>query len=323
MEKLMLLLGLLTVAYLPCLRAAECEDKWDFCPELADYCSSRTVPNACPLTCKRCSPQPEPEPPVGPTGGPVFTGECGKPDVIKTRVIGGTTAKRGSWPWQILLMHDRRPMCGGTLIAPQWVVTAAHCVYGREWSKDFAIRVGEQDWKTTEGSEKNYDVVKVLRNPNYSPRTLNNDIALLKLRTPVVFNKYVKPICLPKGNVPVGTECYITGWGKIVHPGRMFEKLQQAVLPVVSNRQCEEKNRKRIPIPVTDAMICGGDGGSTRRSGCHGDSGGPYVCKVNGVWELHGAVSHGSPVCKSTETYTVFARVFHFLGWIKDTVQRN
>ena len=88
------------------------------------------------------------------------------------------------------------------------------------------------------------------------------------------------------------------------------------MLPVVSNKECQRKNKKRLPIPVTNAMICGGDGGTSKRSGCHGDSGGPFVCKVGGVWELHGAVSHGSRRCKSTESYSVFARVFYFLNWI-------
>ena len=67
---------------------------------------------------------------------------------------------------------------------------------------------------------------------------------------------------------------------------------------------------------VTDEMVCSGDGGNTRKSGCHGDSGGPFVCLLNARWELHGAVSHGSPRCSSTKSYSVFARVAHFKQWI-------
>ena len=91
--------------------------------------------------------------------------------------------------------------------------------------------------------------------------------------------------------------------------------LQQGRIPVVSKAACYAKNRHEIPIPITDAMICAGRG--WKISGCHGDSGGPFVCRIGGRWELHGAVSHGSGECKASSTYTVFSRVNHFKDWIQ------
>lgn len=112
---------------------------------------------------------------------------------------------------------------------------------------------------------------------------------------------------------------YITllGWGQIKHPGDMVSILQQGMLPVVTNKKCYEKNKHLIGVPITDAMICGGDDNS-KTSGCHGDSGGPYVCRINGKWELHGVVSHGSGDCDAKKSYTVFARVNHFKDWIQE-----
>merc|ERR1719361_926641 len=127
---------------------------------------------------------------------------------------------------------------------------------------------------------------------------------------------------MPSKDPPVGTECYITGWGKTKHPGSMtMGPLQQAILPVVSKQVCHAFNFANIRIRVTDDMICGGDRGQTTKSGCHGDSGGPYVCKINGRWEVHGAVSHGSGICSSKKSYTVFARTNYFRTWIEQQMQ--
>jgi len=270
------------------------------------------------MSCKNCqvtTSAPTPVPTSGPTSGPVT---CGLRQIASSKVIGGQDAVPGQWPWQILLKRSGRPMCGGSIISSRWIVTAAHCV--SKWYS-YSVVVGENNRLKNEGTEKEYQVSKVFPHPAYGQ--LNNDIALLKLSQDIQFNKYVQPACLPQKDVKPGHKCYITGFGKIKHPGNMHTQLQQALMPAVDSKVCEAKNRKIINIPITDAMICGGEGGVNPISGCHGDSGGPYVCEVNGKWELHGAVSHGSPRCKSTETYTVFARVTHFRKWIDATMQSN
>ena len=95
----------------------------------------------------------------------------------------------------------------------------------------------------------------------------------------------------------------------------MTHILQQAPMQVIDQGTCDRKNYAAIRVRVRDSMICGG--GAGRISGCQGDSGGPFSCNLNGRWELHGAVSHGSRYCRSSETYTVFARVAKFRSWIK------
>lgn len=303
------------------------------------------IRKACARTCKVCTTKPRttarpPQTPVSPTQFPPKTqgpitqappsqappsqapGSCGQPQVQMSKVIAGDNAKRGSWPWQILLLMSGRPGCGGSLINSRWVVTAAHCVDRNENSpKMFKVRVGEHDIKAKEGSESDIDVEHVIMHGKYG--RLDYDIALLKLAKPVKFSKYVQPICLPSADVKPGTKCYITGWGKINHPGSMHHYLQQAAMPIVSNKVCDKKNFATIRVHVTDRMVCAGDGGKTKISGCHGDSGGPLVCQVGGRWELHGDVSHGSPRCSSKDTYTVFGRVHYFKDWIADMIEKG
>jgi len=252
------------------------------------------------------------------------TAHCGNPAIKASRIIGGKEARPGSWPWQILLLRHRFGMCGGTLIHPEWVITAAHCVFKeKDFPKKFTARVGEHYNGRKEGFEVDIPVEKIILHPDYSKSLHNNDIALLKLSQPAQLNSHVHPACLPSGEIPVGSQCYITGWGKIFQRGFMYPKLQQGRLPVVSKENCAARNTKNLHIQITDAMLCAGKkaGSWGKVSGCHGDSGGPFVCKNGDRWELQGVVSWGSPQCDILKAYQVFARVNHFKAWIEEQME--
>jgi len=249
---------------------------------------------------------------------------CGKTFFTHSRVIAGKTATRGSWPWQILLLKDWKPHCGGSIVGPKHIVTAAHCIEKEEMNPSkFLVAVGEHDTSHREGMERWYRVKKIYEHPDYNqPSMLNNDIAVLEVDPPIMFNRYAQPVCLPDKSLPSGTDCYVTGWGKTRHPGYMTHLLQQAKMKIVSNGECYKKNHSFMKVPITWKMLCTGDGGQTRKSSCHGDSGGPVVCPVNGRWELHGLVSFGSPRCRSDETYDVNVRVTEFKKWIEDIMHK-
>ncbi|KAJ7370922.1 Chymotrypsin-like elastase member 3B [Desmophyllum pertusum] len=217
------------------------------------------------------------EPPLPPNTNQPPSRSCGVSPRGNGRVIGGDDATPGAWPWQVGLHTNRGGFfCGGTLVTPEWVVTAAHCIstFGRT----------------------------------------NNDIALIKLSRAADINDRVSPACLPIADytVPPETTCYITGWGKIRHPGNSHHTLQQAKISPVSESDCKRKNG----YGITRQMLCAGVPG-TRLGGCHGDSGGPFVCKdADGFWVLQGAVSWGSADCNAQRMFTVFARVSVFREWI-------
>ena len=116
----------------------------------------------------------------------------------------------------------------------------------------------------------------------------------------------------------------LIGWGKIRHPGSSHPVLQQALLPVINSSYCQHKvdlGPSWQRLNITHNMVCAGEEGSIK-SGCHGDSGGPFVCPDGkGLWVLEGAVSWGSYRCDALDRFTVFTRISHLRRWIDQQIK--
>lgn len=256
-------------------------------------------------------------PPPPPTGAPPTRG-CGiRPS---SRIVGGTDAKPGDWPWQAMLRTGSGfPYCGGTLVTPVWVVTAAHCIATQTASSVF-VRLGAYRRRENVGTEQDFSVIKIIKHPSYNnPKRYSHDIALLKLDKPAALDRNVALACLPQNVAAPGdnTKCWITGWGRLSSGGGTPDKLQQASVPIAGRDRCD----KAYPRRIHDSMICAGlDQGGI--DSCQGDSGGPMVCENGGRYYLQGVTSWGYG-CASPGKFGVYAKVKFLLSWINDEMKNN
>ena len=129
-------------------------------------------------------------------------------------MIGGADATAGEWPWQAKLETKKWGFtCGGSLITPTWVMTAAHCISDNDPSV-YSVTLGDLNRKKKDGTEQKFSVKRVVVHPDYnSPFPVNNDIALIELTRPVIKTLFVNTVCLPRESevVSPGTKCYISG----------------------------------------------------------------------------------------------------------------
>ncbi|XP_015774187.1 PREDICTED: uncharacterized protein LOC107352362 [Acropora digitifera] len=243
---------------------------------------------------------------------------CGKRPTRSTLIVGGTVAPINSWPWQVLLRtRDGRQFCGGSLIKPEWVLTATHCVEGKSPSS-IQVTLGAHYLSTASvvGTEQQVDVAQIIQHKNYnSPKRWSNDVALLKLSRPAVLRNGVGLVCLSDDQFQRpfnGRSCWTTGWGRLSWPGPQPKELMQVDLPLVSPQNCSTS----YPTGYDqNSMICAGtsQGGT---GACKGDSGGPLVCEFKGKWYLEGVTSWGRLPCALPSKPTVYADVRKLKSWI-------
>ncbi|TRY95606.1 hypothetical protein DNTS_017817 [Danionella cerebrum] len=188
---------------------------------------------------------------------------CGSA-TLSTKIVGGANANNGSWPWQASINAASFGgfYCSGSLINNQWVLTQAQ-VFILVKASQLIVYLGRNSQKGPNPNEISRNVTKIIKHPNYISE--ENNVALLKLSSPVTFNDHIKPVCLAAaGSVFVeGTMGWVTGWGSIVTNEWNFpilpDLLQEVEAPVLNSADCQNA----YGGANTDGLMCAGffDGG--------------------------------------------------------------
>ncbi|KTG37495.1 hypothetical protein cypCar_00000472 [Cyprinus carpio] len=245
--------------------------------------------------------------------------KCGQP--TGSRIIGGSVAADGQWPWQASLHFQGFHTCGGTLVAPDFIITAAHC-----FPKSRNIRSQlPNNWKVYIGLVSQlrppspYSVKQIILHENYDSATKNNDIALLKLSKPA---SDIQPVCLPVfGQIfPTAKQCWTTGFG-VTSEGADSSStlLMEVAVDLIDSAVCNSNTV--YGGRITEQMRCAGDL-KGRKDSCQGDSGGPLVCKVDDKWYLTGVTSWGDG-CGRQNRPGVYSNVGQLLMWIYGKMQQQ
>ncbi|NXD76216.1 OVCH2 protein, partial [Halcyon senegalensis] len=255
---------------------------------------------------------------------------CGMPSnqprFIFSRIIGGEEAVPYSWPWQVSVQISDEHICGGAVLAREWVVTAAHCFNSKELYRDlWMIVTGLHDLTEKEYRQKR-SVKQYLIHPSFNETTLDSDIALLHLAEPLEFNRYVRPVCLPAAEQPLqpSSLCVVTGWGAREGDREKGKKLHQLEVPILQLDACQSYYIN-LPRKVTQRMVCAGFPLEEGKDSCTGDSGGPLVCPSEdnlGFYTLHGITSWGLG-CGKKSYPGVYTNVGVFVDWIKQSVNSS
>ena len=203
-----------------------------------------------------------------------YSTDCGR---VTGKIVGGYEASPYSLPWQVALVSrgGRRPFCGGTLLGPRHVLTAAHCMTG-----SFDIIVGEHDYTSSLDGTR-HTVCGYVKHPSYSQNTMNSDFAMIHLDEPVQLGARATPACLPRlswgGDHLAGKTMTVSGWGTQSAGGSQPKVLYSVDVPGITSTQCAEKYSGQVN--VLRSMLCAGDVVQGRIDACQGDSGGKF-CKA-------------------------------------------
>ncbi|XP_053620162.1 chymotrypsin-C-like [Plodia interpunctella] len=271
---------------------------------------------------------------------------CGRRKVQHTELIfNGQPTKPGDWPWHAAVYRleyaSAKYVCGGTLISKNFVLTAGHCVTingAPVLPEIVSVILGKYNLIGGDVATQERLVHQVIVHEEYYQKKLDNDIALVKLKTEAIYDDYVQPACLwnidsikrlPAGIV-YGT---VVGWG-LNHTEKLSSELHQVSLPKIGEQTCLKSNPNFFGRVLNYRKFCAGYTNGT--SACNGDSGGGFLvfipdiaedtsANATGAWYINGIVSLAvsrtdAKICDTTQ-YTLFTNVHAFTGWIDEHIR--
>ncbi|XP_069509536.1 transmembrane protease serine 12-like [Ambystoma mexicanum] len=243
-----------------------------------------------------------------------------------SRIVGGQDAMPGAWPWQVSLQYMSlyrgfRHTCGGTIINNNWVMSAAHCFLQRRDIPRWRAVAGLHNIIFPSKSTEIRRIEYVTVHRYYSERSMDNDIALLKLAAFLPYGDHIQPICIPYNiqlNMTSSTQCFVTGWGTTSQGGALAILLQEAQVNIIPSSLCNTP--EWYNDIVSSNMICAGyEGGGI--DACQGDSGGPFVCYIPEYRRFYqfGITSFGYG-CGKWHFPGVYTRVENYKNWIQNNL---
>jgi len=253
------------------------------------------------------------------------------------RIIGGYEARAHSWPWLVTLniAQGEGHICGASLLRvsenseeSDILLTAAHCVTQEKTMatnpvafspSQVTATAGNHHHYTVEAGEVNRQVVQIRFHSGFrftAKYGAPNDLAVLKLATPIPFSDTIRPICLPAAGEPIPTSktCVVAGWGRNSsrNPNEYPISLQQLVMQVHPPSTC--LGTTWGSVYREDQMICAGSLQGTS-STCRGDAGGALACQqADGSWTLYGSTSFYVSGCLKANSPPIFARVSQYIS---------
>ncbi|CAI5786723.1 acrosinacrosin-like [Podarcis lilfordi] len=258
-------------------------------------------------------------------------GICGRRPMASShklmRIMGGSNVLPGTWPWMVSIQTKVRgnvyfPSCGGSLIGPQWVLSAVHCF--PKPKDQYKLVLGSNRIKKLGPEAEQRFIKRLVKHEKYDNQ-LNQgevvfaDIALLEMDEPVNCSDYIQPACLPDERMEVLTlsHCYVSGWGGLLpKDSTPPDIMQEGATSLYSRIQCGMRWGRRIP---TQNVCAGHEEGTI--SICRGDSGGPLMCREERserYWVI-GVASFGPLYCGTAKIPSVFISTQYYLDWIQRT----